>query len=131
MAGAKRRVDGGARGLLRGEGIGHVRARGHERAKLVRVRRAPLGLALGVLLLANLRQRVDQPTVEAVACEPGVVMAGARLEVGVPGPEPGDMVQGKGVPAETVREGLVRVGRRAELLELLVEGVEVVVVVFV
>jgi hypothetical protein len=69
-----------------------------------------------VLLLANLGELVDEPPVEAVARERRVVMARLGLEVNVARPAAGDVWEGKGVPAESVREGLLRVGRGFELL---------------
>ena len=53
------------------------------------------------------------------------------LEVDVARPAAGDVLDGEGVPAKSVREGFVRVGRCVELFGLLVEGVEVILVVFV
>jgi hypothetical protein len=117
--------------LLRLEGVGHVRARRDERAQLVRVGRAPFGLPGGVLLLANFGELVDEPPVEAVARERRVVVARLGLEVNVARPAAGDVREGKGVPAESVREGLLWIGRGFELIELLVEGAEVLFVVLV
>ena len=60
-----------------------------------------------------------------------MVVARDRLEVRVARPETCDVLQRQGVPAEACSERLLGVGRCAQLRELLVEGVEVLLVVLV
>ena len=72
-----------------------------------------------MLLLADFGKLVDEPPVEAVSSERRVVMTRLGLEVDVARPAAGDVLDGEGVPAKSVREGFVRVGRCVELFERL------------